>query len=124
MIKFEAVMATDYLDLKRQTDDYYSGKIDKKIVFGTALRLLKNQGIKLRQDDGRLVQLNISIPISRPKTIVLDLRYIKKDRTNSEDYFLFQNNKRIQSFYGRKLEKILPEYKGAHKIQLSASNLV
>jgi len=116
-------MDTSYHTLKLKTDAYYSGKIDQKIVFVTALRLLKKRGIKPRLKDGELIQLGISVPTSVPKAILLGLRYVKEDKTHTEDHFLFQEGRKIQSFYRNKLERILPEYTGAHKIQIPAEDL-
>jgi hypothetical protein len=49
---------------------------------------------------------------------LIGLRYLKKDKTYTEDHFLFGKGHAITKFYQGKAEKILPEYKGTHKLQI------
>jgi hypothetical protein len=113
-------MSQSYKKLKQITDKIYSeleqnGKI---LHYGNDIKkLLLEYKIKLRQKDGKLDQITISIPISKPKALVVGLRYIKIDRTKSEDLFLFEEGKDIVKGYKGKLEKLLPEYKNTHKLQ-------
>lgn len=86
------------------------------------LELLSQSKIKLRQDDGELIQINLSIPTSMKAAFVIGLRYIKKDSTYTEDHFLCQrdtqagtNLREIESYYRRRLELLLPEYRHTHK---------
>jgi hypothetical protein len=58
--------------------------------------------------------------------LVIGLRYIKRDKTDTEDYFVCSNDPFtgelvIEAHYGRRLEYIYPEYKGTHKHQLDKS---
>jgi len=108
-------MDNSYDELKNITDEMYSGKRQK--FAADVLKLLFKYGIKIRQKDGRLYQVNISIPKSRGHSILVGLRYIKKDETFTEDHFLFEKGKPINKFYKGKIELVLPEYKGTHKQQ-------
>ncbi len=105
-----------YLELKTVTDAVYAGTKEKwaKDVVG----ILQKYNIKLRQKDGQLYSVNISIPSSKNNCILVGLRYIKKDKTYTEDHFLFEENKPIVAFYKGKLEKVIEEYKGTHKQQI------
>lgn len=105
-----------YPELKSITDAIYSGK---RIKFAkNVVEILSKHGIRLRQKDGKLHSVNISIPKSKTNTILVGLRYIKKDRTYTEDHFLFEQGRSITPFYKGKVEKTLLEYKGTHKQQL------
>lgn len=86
------------------------------------LELLSQSKIKLRKDDGELIQINLSIPTSIELAFVIGLRYIKKDNTHTEDHFLCQkkaqagtNFRAIQPYYRGQLELLLPEYCRTHK---------
>lgn len=105
-----------YCELKAITDAVYAKERDKyaKDVIG----VLNKCGIKLREKDGTLREVNISIPKSNKECILVGFRYIKKDRSFTEDHFLFEKGKPIKSFYKGKIESVLPEYKGAHKYQI------
>ena len=90
------------------------------------LGLLLQQGIKIRQDDGELKQINISMPTSIQYAFVIGLRYIKKDGTQTEDHFLCRRDigpdamrLEIEPHYKKRLEFRLPEYRGTHKQQVS-----
>jgi hypothetical protein len=108
-----------FQELKQITDNVYlhldrTGTI---IPYGNAIKdLLLKHEIKLRNKDGKLNQINISIPKSKKKAIVVGLRYIKNDGSKTEDLFLFEEGKDIVAGYKGRLEKILPEYKGSHKL--------
>lgn len=107
-----------YSELKQITDQAYATQVFDKKVARSIVQLLGKYGKKLRQDDGKLHQLTVSIPTSRADAIVIGLRYIKQDTTYTEDHFLFEIDQPIVYHPGKRLEKILPEYKGTHKIQL------
>ena len=81
--------------------------------------LLLQQGIRTRQADGVLRQINISIPTSIQNALVIGLRYIKRDGSCTEDHFLCrrdaQGGPEIEPCYGRRLETRLAEYRGTHK---------
>jgi hypothetical protein len=108
-----------YQELKLITDGVYSGKISKGWS-KPVIRLLKEYGVRMRNKDGKLIQTNISIPKSIPKSILVGIRYQKKDKTHTEDHFLFEKGQKIQCFYKGSIKEILPEYKGAHKLQIDA----
>ncbi len=81
------------------------------------VNLLDSYGIKLRQRDGSNPIATVSIPTSRRQSFVVGLRYTKLDGTKTEDHFLFEFGNPIRRCYGKKLERLLPEYRGAHKLQ-------
>ena len=91
----------------RTTPDFHIQIID----------LLANHNIKVRQDDGSNPVVTISHPTSLEGSIVVGLRYTKRDGTKTEDLFLFQPGQDIQPYYKGKLENILSEYRGSHKLQ-------
>jgi len=98
-------------------------------LFKEVVTLLSEQDIKLRQDDGDLVQINISIPTSLNDSFVIGLRYLKRDRALTEDHFLIKeeiepDEKKIQVFYKGKLELQVLEYEGTHKQQVDFSQIV
>lgn len=109
-----------YQDLKRITDMVYAelARTVKLIAYGNNIKaIFLKYGISLRQKDGKLTQINISVPVSKKSAIVVGLRYIKKDGTKTEDLFLFEKGKKIVTGYKGLLEKLLPEYKNTHKLQ-------
>lgn len=88
------------------------------------LDLLSRHGIKVRQDDGDLKQITVSIPTSIDNAFVIGLRYVKADGTRTEDHFLCQEDAdkngvpiEIEPQYKGRLEFRLPEYRGTHKQQ-------
>lgn len=107
---------SSYLELKAITDAVYAGTKDKWAK--GVIDILQKHNINLRQKDGRLYSVNVSIPMSKSNCILVGLRYIKIDKTFTEDHFLFEENKPIVAFYKGKLEKIVGEYKGTHKQQI------
>lgn len=87
------------------------------------IKILADNGINLRKDDGKLIQINISISIDNGGIFIIGLRYIKNDRMQTEDHFLCKKEvdheeKEITPYYKGKLEKLLPEYKDTHKQQI------
>lgn len=105
-----------YRDMKIVTDSIYSGKL-KNPTAEDFLEILNKYGIGLRQKDGVFNHITYSIPKSQKDCILIGVRYSKKDHTFTEDHFLFQKDCCIRKFYRRQIEKVLPEYKGAHKKQ-------
>lgn len=105
-----------YNELKAITDSVYAGIKDKWAK--DVVVILQKYNIKLRQKDGQLYSVNISIPKSKSNCILVGLRYVKNDKTYNEDHFLFEENEPIVTFYKGKLEKVLDEYKGTHKQQI------
>jgi hypothetical protein len=80
------------------------------------IKLLSENDIKRREDDGEQIQINTSIPTTIEDLLVTGLRYSKRDGSPTEDHFLFQkNSQKIKKYYGKGLEQVLPEYKGTHK---------
>lgn len=86
-----------YFELKAITDAVYAGT--KGVWAKDAIKLLENLNIKLRQKDGKLHSVNISIPKSRDNCILVRLRYIKNNATYTEDHFLFEKNRPVTIFY-------------------------
>lgn len=111
------MLNVSYLELKTTTDAVYAGVKEKWVK--DVVEILQKYNIRLRQRDGRLYSVNISIPKSKNNCILVGLRYIKSDKSYTEDHFLFEKNKQIMSFYKGKLEKALGEYKGTHKQQIA-----
>lgn len=113
-------MDESYIELKKITDGLYEfiEKTGFQLPYGPAIiRLLNKYGIRLRQDDGRLTQCNISIPKNKSNAIVVGLRYLKENGMKTEDHFIFEEGKKIDPRYRATIEEVLPEYKGAHDLQ-------
>lgn len=111
-------MDTSFDELKAITDQMYSGHPLTRAVFHQRIvDLLANHEIKLRQKDGSNPQVTISHPTSLSGSMVVGLRYTKLDGTKTEDHFLFQPGREIERCYGKRLEELFLEYKGAHKLQ-------
>lgn len=104
-----------YEELKNITDARYAGNTER--YFEKVITLLEKYGIKPRQKDGELLETNISIPKSVKNAIVVGLRYGKKDGSNAEDLFLFQQNHPVVPYYKGSLENKLKEYLGTHHHQ-------
>jgi len=83
------------------------------------LKMLNSWDIKCRVDDGQLLWTNLSQPTSVEETITIGLRYMKKDKSLTEDVFEVSssNPEKVVSFYKGKYERIRLEYKGTHKRQ-------
>lgn len=106
------MMISPYDELKTISDAVYAR--ERESWGSDALAVLKQAGIGLRDKDGKLVEMNFSIP--EDDCFVLGLRYEKNDGTDTEDHFVFRKGiNRVESFYKGKLEKIFTEYKGTHK---------
>lgn len=104
-----------YFELKDYTDSVYAGK---NVFSGeSVLNILLKYGIHIRNKDGILHRVNVSIPKSKRNNIVVGLRYRKNNGTHTEDHFLFEEEKPIQKYYKGKIEKVLFEYEGTHKAQ-------
>lgn len=113
-------MDTSFDELKAITDQLYSGNpITHTVFHQRVIDLLANHEIKPRQKEGSNPQVTISHPTSLPGSMVVGLRYTKLDGTKTEDHFLFQQGRAraIERCYGKRLEGLFPEYKGAHKLQ-------
>lgn len=114
-------MNTSYAELKIIMDNQY--RVRERTGSPTSnfhdliISLLHKYGIKIRQDDGTDPKITFSIPKSEPDTFVIGLRYIKKNGTKTEDHFLFKKGLSIEYLRGKRLEKLMPEYIGAHKHQ-------
>ncbi len=116
-------MSAAYSALERIWQRHVSGAvvdIETKIE-----HLLAQRGIKMRQDDGVLMQINLSIPTSIEDAFVVGLRYMKRDGKCTEDLFLCRKNLcteitqlEIEPYYKGRLEFILPEYHGTHRQQV------
>ncbi len=109
-------------ELKVFTDDYYAGKLQKEEVFNQAYHQLSSREIKLRQDDGKNPKMTISVP-KIGNVLVVGIRYKKDNGRNTEDHFIFKPNENIYRCKGKELDKLYPEYKGSHTLQLDKSSL-
>lgn len=112
---------TSYDELKAIMDNQYEVKArtgsPTPDFHDLIVNLLENNGIKLRQDDGINPIATFSIPQSDPQSFIIGLRYTKKNGTKTEDHFVFRQGQPIQYLRGKRLEKLMPEYKEAHNLQ-------
>lgn len=111
------IAETSYEEIKAITDGIYAGTITPQAHL--FIEVLNKYGIKLREKDGKFLELTYSIPKSVQNSILIGIRYTKDDGTHTEDHFLFEQDKSIRRFYRNQIEKVLPEYKGMHKRQVS-----
>jgi hypothetical protein len=123
MVNRKKIAMNPYDVLKTYTDEYYSNqsKENGKAVFSKAIELLQNQDTSLRPGTHKIVDKTFSIPASKKNCFVLGIRYKKPNGTYTEDHFLFEEGEtEIKKGNGKKkwLEKLLPEYKGSHKLQI------
>ena len=81
--------------------------------------LLNEWKFKCREDDGELLWTNLSMPESIGETIIVGLRYRKRDTTFTEDIFEIsaKNPNEVKAYYTGKYQKHCPEYKHTHKLQ-------
>lgn len=93
-------------------------KSDRKNMEKEILDLLKDQGIRIRQEDGELRQLTLSKPTSVNSGFVIGLRYDKRDGIQTEDLFLVEKGRPIKGYFKGSLQKQWPEYRGTHKQQV------
>jgi hypothetical protein len=91
---------------------------NRKNMGEEVLDLLKDQGIRIRQDDGELRQLTLSKPTSVDSGFVIGLRYDKRDGTQTEDLFRIEKGHLIEGYYKGSLQRQWPEYQGTHKQQV------
>ncbi len=79
--------------------------------------LLHSWNYKCRKDDGELLWTNTSLPTQIGETIVIGLRYRKKDNSLTEDIFELnsKNPNEVTAYYKGKYQKHCPEYKNTHK---------
>ncbi len=89
---------------------------------------LSHQGIRMRQDDGELRQITLSKPTTNGNSLVIGLRYMKRDGMYTEDHFSCRRDweassgtLEIERHYKGQLEFQLPEYRGTHKHQIDLS---
>lgn len=114
-------MDTSYDELKAIMDNQY--EVREKTGSPTPefhdliIDLLSKNGIQTRQDDGANPIVTFSIPQTDQDSFVIGLRYTKNDGTKAEDHFLFKQGNPIEYLRGKRLERLMPEYRGAHKLQ-------
>lgn len=85
--------------------------------------LLREHGIRLRQDDGELFQINWSLPWSRQSVVVLGARYEKRDGSHTEDCFVFTpgpSSLDVVPQYRGSIERELGECRRTHKRYVDA----
>ena len=108
--------------LKKIRDRYVTGYIIN--IKQDIIDLLLKHGYKIRQDDGNMIQINLSFPASDMNELVIGLRYMKKDSTYTEDHFICSKNEAtceliISPYYKGSIEKAYPEYRGTHKYHIN-----
>jgi len=91
---------------------------NRKNMGEEVLDLVKDQGIRIRQDDGELRQVTLSKPTSVDSGFVIGLRYHKRDGTQTEDLFPVENGRPIEGYYKGSLQQQWTEYRGTHKQQV------
>ena len=81
--------------------------------------LLNDWGFKCREDDGKLLWTNLSLPTSVGETITIGLRYRKQDKTLTEDVFeLCEKDPNVVTpYYKGKYQILRSEYVNTHKQQ-------
>jgi hypothetical protein len=109
-------MNKSYAELKDIWGRFVDG--DRSSTENGILALLNGQGIGVRQDDGELKQLTVSKPTSAENALVIGLRYIKRDGTQTEDLFSLEEARPVERHYKGTLEQKWPEYGGTHKQQV------
>jgi hypothetical protein len=102
-----------YAEVEAIWDRHVGG--DQSKTQDDIVALLASHRIRLRQDDGELRQVTVSIPTSVSDAFVIGLRYHKNDRSQSEDLFLVEKGRPIERHYKGSLERKLAEYSGTHK---------
>ena len=107
-------------ELKIKSDAYYAGRALQRTIFERAFELLNifDPKFKPRQNDGKLFQLNFSVPKTMKDSLIVGIRYLKRNGSHREDHFIFTRSE-IVKCYRNNLEKMSPEYKGAHYQQLT-----
>ena len=114
-------MDTSYIELKAIMDNQYEIRSrtgsPASDFHDVIIDLLHRHGIRTRQDDGNNPIVTFSIPQTEPSSFILGLRYTKRDNTKTEDHFLFRQGNPIKYLRGKRLEELMPEYEGAHKLQ-------
>ena len=83
-------MTTPYDTINAIYDRAVAGEVT---ALGEVVEVLAAKGIWLRQDDGRLWQINQSTPTISPDIFVVGLRYEKRDGTHTEDQFVFDGTR-------------------------------
>ena len=80
-------------------------------------QLLNSWGFRCRDKDGQLLWTNLSVPTSIGETITIGLRYMKEDRTLTEDIFEVSSSSpdSVNAYYKGKYQRVRPEYTGTHK---------
>lgn len=91
--------------------------MEKTVAFKEAYALLDRYGIRLRDKDGQAPVMTLSPPDN--DTLVMGIHYEKKSGRNTEDHFLFKRGTNLFCCGGKEIDKILPQYKGSHELQLS-----
>ena len=110
-------MTTKYEQIKNIHES--AVEADDANVLRKILPLLESWGIKQRGDDGELLWTNLSVPTSVGGTIAIGYRYIKRDKTLTEDIFEISesNPNEVGRYYRGTYEDLRPEYERTHKEQ-------
>lgn len=114
-------MDTSHDELKSIMDNQYA--VRERTGRPTAdfhdliIDLLNRHGVRTRQDNGSNPIVTFSIPQTEPSSFVLGLRYTKRDGKKTEDHFLFRQGHPLEYLRGKRLERLMPEYQGTHKLQ-------
>jgi len=106
-----------YTELRTITDAVYGGLMEKAEAFTQAYALLGKYGVQLRSKDGKDPKMTLSP--ADDNTLVIGIRYLKQSGRTTEDHFIFVRGANLYKCKGREIDKILPQYKGSHELQLS-----
>lgn len=83
------------------------------------IKLLISEGIKIRQNDGILYSIEPSLT-SDDSAYVIELHYIKKDNSQTVDFFLINKNKGIKYYKNdTDIGSIDKNFIGRHKMQIA-----
>ncbi len=106
-----------YLELRTITDAVYAGKMELSDAFKKAYALLNKYGIRLRDKDGQAPIMTLSP--ADDNTLVMGIRYLKDSGRTTEDHFIFRRDADLYRCKGKEIDKLLPNYKGSHELQLT-----
>lgn len=102
-----------YAQLKVITDAAQEGIL--KPWSPKVVELLNSYGITVQRKEGISAEVTLSFPTStKNKSMGIGVRHLKPDHSWAEDFFLFEENVGLTSFYKGAQENVLTEYKGTH----------
>jgi hypothetical protein len=110
-------MNDPYSHLNALWAQYIDGTLVRPV--DAIVEFLKQNDVNLRTKDGALCQVTVSKPTLVADTLVVGLRYLKNDKTYTEDLFEVHSGSNVEKHYKGRLERVLPEYRDTHKQTVS-----